>query len=32
VWSASPEDLPSLKIISDNAYQMARLAGKPEKN
>ncbi len=32
VWSASPEDLPSLKIISDNVYQMARLAGKPEKN
>lgn len=31
VWGAVNEDLPSLKIVSDNVYQMAKLAGKPEK-
>ncbi len=31
VWGSAPEDLPSLKIVGDSTYQMAKLAGKPEK-
>lgn len=31
VWSADVEDMPSLKLLSDATYQMAKLAGKPEK-
>lgn len=31
VWGSAPEDLPSLKIVGDSTYQMAKLAGKPER-
>lgn len=31
VWPAGVEDLPTIKLISDSIYQMAKLAGKPEK-
>ena len=29
IWPAETDKLPSVKLISDSACQMARLAGKP---
>jgi len=31
VWPASTEELPTLKIVGDDLYRMAKLAGKPQK-
>lgn len=31
VYPLDPEKVPSLKLISDDLYRMAKLAGKPEK-
>lgn len=31
VYPISPEKMPSIKLISDDLYRMAKLAGKPEK-
>jgi predicted DNA-binding ArsR family transcriptional regulator len=31
VYPLEPEKVPSLKLISDDLYRMAKLAGKPEK-
>lgn len=31
VWPTEPSDMPSLKVVGESTYQMAKLAGKPEK-
>lgn len=31
VYPMSPEKMPSVKLLSDDFYRMAKLAGKPEK-
>lgn len=31
VWATEPSDMPTLKMLGEATYQMARLAGKPEK-
>jgi len=31
VYPLDPEKVPSLKLVSDDLYRMAKLAGKPDK-